>query len=149
MTFTFKTAAKVAYVLILIFNLANGFRVTSTSRQSLRLHMSANQLGRVTVYSKANCPYCTEAKLLLEETLGLSIINVDVEGPNKEEIVRQMNTFSGNRNTVPQIFFNSEHIGGNSDLQKLHSSGQLSQKVEKVKNTAVSRMMDHWYHPWY
>jgi len=32
-----------------------------------------------------------------------------------------MRTFSGGRNTVPQIFFNSEHLGGNDDIQKVLS----------------------------
>eukprot|EP01035_Chromulina_nebulosa_P017697 gene17697-23287_t len=60
-----------------------------------------------------------------------------------------MKTFSGGRNTVPQIFFNSEHIGGNDDLQTLHNNNQLQAKVDKVKSEPVSMMMDNWYHPWY
>ena len=34
-----------------------------------------------------------------------------------------MRTFSGGRNTVPQVFFNSEHLGGNDDLQKMDKDG--------------------------
>lgn len=30
---------------------------------------------------------------------------------NRDDILQQMRTFSGGRNTVPQIFFNSDHIG--------------------------------------
>jgi glutaredoxin-related protein len=60
-----------------------------------------------------------------------------------------MRTFSGGRNTVPQIFFNSEHLGGNDDIQKLDADGLLAPKVEMVRKTSVSMMMDHWYHPWY
>lgn len=30
-----------------------------------------------------------------------------------------MRSFSGGRNTVPQIFFNSEHVGGCDDLEKI------------------------------
>jgi glutaredoxin-related protein len=60
-----------------------------------------------------------------------------------------MRTFSGGRNTVPQIFFNAEHLGGNDDVQQLHSAGKLKDKVEQVKNTPVSMMMDNWFHPWY
>ena len=30
-----------------------------------------------------------------------------------------MRTFSGGRNTVPQIFFNSEHLGGSDDVHKV------------------------------
>lgn len=60
-----------------------------------------------------------------------------------------MRSFSGGRNTVPQIFFNAEHLGGNDDVQQLEADGKLAAKIEVVKSTAVSMMMDHWYHPWY
>jgi glutaredoxin-related protein len=60
-----------------------------------------------------------------------------------------MRTFSGGRNTVPQIFFNSEHIGGNDDVQKLDQEGKLDAKVGEVKTTEVTMMQDHWFHPWY
>jgi glutaredoxin-related protein len=67
----------------------------------------------------------------------------------REEILQQMRTFSGGRNTVPQIFFNSDHIGGNDDLVKLDQSGNLIEKITTLKKTPVGMMMDHWYHPWY
>ena len=67
----------------------------------------------------------------------------------KDDVIQQMRTFSGGRNTVPQIFFNSEHIGGNDDIQKLHTQGTLQAKIDVVKNNAVSMMLDNWYHPWY
>ena len=60
-----------------------------------------------------------------------------------------MRTFSGGRNTVPQIFFNSDHIGGNDDLQKLDVDGILINKINNVRKEAVSMMQDNWYHPWY
>lgn len=60
-----------------------------------------------------------------------------------------MRTFSGGRNTVPQIFFNSEHLGGNDDVQTLEAEGKLREKVETVRKTPVTMMMDHWYHPHY
>jgi hypothetical protein len=67
----------------------------------------------------------------------------------REEKLQQMRTFSGGRNTVPQIFFNSEHLGGNDDVQKLDRDGILKAKVEEVRQNAVSMMQDHWFHPWY
>ena len=60
-----------------------------------------------------------------------------------------MRTFSGGRNTVPQIFFNSEHLGGNDDVQKLEADGVLSKKVDSVLTSPAGSMMDNWYHPWY
>jgi glutaredoxin-related protein len=67
----------------------------------------------------------------------------------RDDILQQMRTFSGGRNTVPQIFFNSDHIGGNDDLQKLELDGKLNDKVATVRKNAVSYMQDNWFHPWY
>jgi glutaredoxin 3 len=109
------------------------------------------QLGRVTIYKKESCPYCKKARELLEGKYGLAISYVDVEtaeGDKKEEILHQMRTFSGGRNTVPQIFFNSEHVGGNDDVQKLEAEGKLSALVDNVRKTETF-MQDGWYHPWY
>ena len=107
------------------------------------------QQGRVTMYKKNGCPHCAKAIELLEGKYGLKINYVDIESENRDEILYQMQTFSGGRNTVPQIFFNAEHLGGNSDIQDLESKGVLSQKVSLVKSTPVSSMNEGWYHPWY
>lgn len=48
-----------------------------------------------------------------------------------------------------QIFFNSDHLGGNDDLQKLHEEGKLEGLVAKVTGEAPGMMKDTWYHPWY
>ena len=113
------------------------------------LRMSNDQLGRVTMYIKQGCPFCERAKDLLESEYKLEIAYVDVESENQSEILQQMRTFSGGRNTVPQIFFNSNHLGGNDDVQTLHTEGKLNEMVDEVKATKVSMMMDGWFHPWY
>ena len=40
-------------------------------------------------------------------------------------------------------------MGGNDDIQNMEKDGSLTDKVEMVKTTPVSMMMDHWFHPWY
>lgn len=50
---------------------------------------------------------------------------------------------------VAQIFFNSEHLGGNDDLQKLHEEGKLEGLVANVRAEAPGMMKPTWYHPWY
>ena len=78
----------------------------------------------------------------------LQFVDVETEG-KADDILHQMRSFSGGRNTVPQIFFNAKHIGGNDDLQKLHEDGKLKDEVDIVMKTPVTMMMDNWYHPWY
>ncbi|CAM9811165.1 unnamed protein product [Pylaiella littoralis] len=110
---------------------------------------ATEQKGLVTVYHKETCPYCKKALTLLEEDYSLSVTRVDVlEGEDSEKKIRQMKTFSG-ANTVPQVFFNSEHLGGNDDVQKLHADGKLEALVAKVRAEAPGMMKPTWYHPWY
>ena len=139
-----------SYVLFLIVSMAIAFIPVNNMRYSFnKLSLSMEQKGIVTMYTKNTCPFCKEAKKLLTEKYELEITEVDVMGAKQEDILQQMRQFSGGRNTVPQIFFNSEYLGGNDDVQGLESEGLLAEKVEKVKSTEVTMMMDHWYHPWY
>ncbi|KAK3611987.1 hypothetical protein CHS0354_011647 [Potamilus streckersoni] len=71
--------------------------------------------GRVIVYSITGCPHCMRAKSTLQE-LGIPYIDVNLERfPQcREEVLRRTG-----RKTVPQIFFNATHIGGNDDLQNM------------------------------
>ena len=59
-----------------------------------------------------------QAKSTLQE-LGLPYTNISLDSyPNEREWVREKT----GKSTVPQIFFNALHIGGNSELQKLVST---------------------------
>ena len=66
----------------------------------------------VALFTKPNCPYCQNAKRLL-----------DKHGFNYEEIVlgkdatlTSLKAMSG-RETVPQVFIGGKHIGGSDDLE--------------------------------
>lgn len=72
-------------------------------------------LGRVTVYSIQGCPHCLQAKATLGR-LEVPVCEVDLgRHPELRATVKELT----GRSTVPQIFFNSVHVGGNDDLQKL------------------------------
>eukprot|EP00965_Chrysotila_dentata_P040058 1330478-Pleurochrysis_carterae.AAC.2 len=114
--------------------------------------MATEQLGRVTMYMRPGCPFCAKAKVLLEEDYGIDVSYVDIwEGTEKEKAakIRQMTTYSGGRQTVPQIFFNDEHLGGNDDVQTLHAEGSLQARVDAIRSTAPRQMKPAWYHPHY
>lgn len=66
----------------------------------------------VTIYSKDYCPYCKAAKQLLNAH-GIEFVEYDVQynDAKRQEMIER----SG-RLTVPQIFFDDQHIGGHSDL---------------------------------
>ncbi|BBB31255.1 glutaredoxin 3 [Neptunomonas japonica] len=75
----------------------------------------------ITVYSSDWCPFCTNAKRLLDHKgVKYTEINVDNQ-PNKRA---QMTELSG-RTSVPQIFIGHTHVGGCDELYALERQGQL------------------------
>ena len=72
--------------------------------------------GRILVYSILGCPHCMRAKNTLLE-LGLPYADVRLDVYPKQ--VREELKLRTGKSTVPQIFFNAYHIGGNEELQKL------------------------------
>ncbi|XP_035250469.1 uncharacterized protein zgc:152951 isoform X4 [Anguilla anguilla] len=74
-----------------------------------------SQKGMVTIYSVMGCPHCRQAKSRLLE-LGLPLREVDTN--QHAELWLRVKQLTG-RSTVPQIFFNSVHVGGNDDLQTM------------------------------
>ncbi|MFT5483103.1 MAG: glutaredoxin 3 [Halieaceae bacterium] len=71
----------------------------------------------ITMYSKASCGYCHAAKELLNSH-GMDFVEIDVAWD--AEMHSEMMTRS-QRRTVPQIFFDDEHIGGYTELRSLLS----------------------------
>lgn len=78
-------------------------------------------MSNVVIYTTARCPYCLNAKKLLEQKgVGYTEISVDNDDQKRDEMIKR----SGQR-TVPQIFINERSIGGFDALSTLNSSGQL------------------------
>lgn len=77
----------------------------------------------IVIYSSNLCPFCYRAKALLKQK-GLKYKEIIVDlNPSVRNEMRQK---SGGRNTVPQIFFNGEHVGGCDDLYALSNDGGLT-----------------------
>ncbi|MFQ5474216.1 MAG: glutaredoxin 3 [Candidatus Nanoarchaeia archaeon] len=76
---------------------------------------------KVEIYTKNFCPYCKNAKALLDRK-GVKYIEYDIT--NDEEKKKEMIERSG-RMSVPEIFINSKLIGGNDELQALEAEGKL------------------------
>lgn len=75
----------------------------------------------ITVYTKNYCPYCVQAKALLD-SLGAKYSNVDIT--NDQDKMIEISQKSGLL-TVPQIFVDDQCLGGYTDIQKLHQEGKL------------------------
>jgi glutaredoxin 3 len=76
----------------------------------------------VKMYTTAVCPYCVQAKRLLQQRGVASIEEVRVDS-NPEERIKMMEITG--RRTVPQIFIGATHVGGCDDLMALDGRGGL------------------------
>ena len=78
---------------------------------------------KILIYSSMLCPYCFQAKKLLNK-LNLNFEEVLVDNDPKTK--NQMIKLSKGRTTVPQVFFGENHIGGYDDLIRFYNEGKLS-----------------------
>ena len=78
---------------------------------------------KVEIYTGPLCVFCKFAKALLDKK-GISYKEIFIgDDTNKmEEMIKKSN---GMR-TVPQIFIDGQHIGGNDKLQALERKGKLN-----------------------
>ena len=76
----------------------------------------------VAIYTTALCPYCHMAKQLLQRKK-VAFTEIDVTG--KPTLRDEMRRKAGGRNTVPQIWIGTKHVGGCDDLHALDHQGRL------------------------
>ena len=76
----------------------------------------------VTIYTGPLCNFCDAAKrLLVRNNAEYKEINIATTDGAMDEMIKKAN----GRRTVPQIFFNEEHIGGYDDIRALEKENKL------------------------
>ncbi|KAJ5677695.1 uncharacterized protein N7477_003328 [Penicillium maclennaniae] len=70
----------------------------------------------VVVFSKSYCPYCTATKKLLKEN-GANFTTLELDQIDDGSAIQDALEEITQQRSVPNIFINQKHIGGNSDLQ--------------------------------
>ncbi len=78
--------------------------------------------GRVVIYTRALCGYCSAALRLLRNK-GVDFDEIDVTF--KPALRKEMIERAGGRSTVPQIFIDGAHIGGYDEMAALDRAGEL------------------------
>jgi glutaredoxin 3 len=74
--------------------------------------MNTNNI-RITIYTKANCPNCMTAKMVMDN-FGLKYADVDIEvGDRLKDLLAEY----PDARQMPQIFFNDQRVGGLAGLQ--------------------------------
>ena len=77
---------------------------------------------KITVYTGPTCNYCDAAKRLLKRNNALfTEINIaEVDGA-LDEMLKKTN----GKRTIPQIFFDDQHIGGYEEIRALEKDNKL------------------------
>jgi len=70
----------------------------------------------VAVFSKSWCPYCKATKALLDE-MGAKYYAIELDNDKDGAAIQDALEGISDQRSVPNIFINKKHIGGNSDLQ--------------------------------
>ena len=68
------------------------------------------------------CGYCDAAKrLLARNNISYKEVNIALEEGKMEEMIKKSN----GKRTIPQIFFNEDHVGGYEELRALEKEKKL------------------------
>lgn len=86
-------------------------------------------MGLIVVFSTLACPFCREAKRILD-SVSCSYLEINLhEYPSLWKVMKER---SGGKSTVPQIFFAKEHIGGCQELIRLVERQTLEERVAEA-----------------
>tara|TARA_B100001113_G_C20932092_1_gene544847 strand:+ start:28 stop:282 length:255 start_codon:yes stop_codon:yes gene_type:complete len=82
---------------------------------------------KITIYTGPQCSYCEAAKRLLTRNKApYNEINIaTVEGAMNEMIEK-----ANGKRTIPQIFFDNEHIGGYDEVRALEKENKLQELLK-------------------
>ncbi|KAK3832978.1 MAG: glutaredoxin [Linnemannia elongata] len=79
-------------------------------------------------FGKSYCPHCKNAKsVLAAKGVQYKAYEIDLEAKGAE-VQDYLQQKTGQR-TVPNIFINTHHLGGNSDLVAAKESGKLDKML--------------------
>ena len=77
---------------------------------------------KILMYSGPMCNFCEAAKRLLDRNnLKYEIIDISTEEGLRDEMTKKSN----GKRTIPQIFFDDNHIGGYVELRELEKNNKL------------------------
>ena len=82
---------------------------------------------KITIYTGPPCNYCEAAKrLLIRNNAVYNEINIaTVEGAMDEMISK-----ANGKRTIPQIFFDEQHMGGYDDVRALEKENKLQELLK-------------------
>ena len=99
-----------------------------------------NASHQVVVYSKSWCPHSAATKELFRnysEAKSVDVVVHELDTHPNGRLIQQALLQKTGQLTVPNVFVNNQHLGGNDDVQEAAATGKLqdllaSQSTEKV-----------------
>jgi glutaredoxin 3 len=85
-------------------------------------------MGQIVIFSKSECPHCIDAKEILNG-LAIPFKEINIEEDLKNSMLM---SHASKRHTVPQIFFNDQHIGGASELKQISADDVIKMAEEAL-----------------
>ena len=77
----------------------------------------------IIMYTGPMCNFCDAAKRLFERNnLSYKEIDISTKDGLREEMIKKSN----GKRTIPQIFFDDQHVGGYVELRELEKTGKLN-----------------------
>ena len=81
----------------------------------------------VTIYTGPLCTFCDAAKKLLSRNnIDYKEISIATEDSAMDEMIAKAN----GKRTIPQIFFDDQHIGGYDDVRALEKENKLQELLK-------------------
>ena len=81
----------------------------------------------IVIYTGPFCNYCDAAKrLLTRNNASYKEINIATVDGAKEEMIKKAN----GKMTIPQIFFDDQHIGGYDEVRALEKENKLHEMLK-------------------
>jgi len=103
-------------------------RMMSTTESPIDFAKSEIANNKVVVFSKSRCPFCMATKQLFNDMdIDYTLHELD-QMPDGYEVQQALAELTGQR-TVPNVFINGQHVGGNDDTQAAASSGELQEML--------------------
>ena len=77
---------------------------------------------KITIYTGPMCNYCDAAKRLLSRNdISYNEIDIATVSGAMDEMIKKAN----GKRTIPQIFFDDQHIGGYDEIRALEKENKL------------------------
>ena len=81
----------------------------------------------ITMYTGPMCSFCDAAKrLFLRNNLEFNEIDISTKNGLRDEMIKKSN----GKRTIPQIFFDDQHIGGYDEVRALEKENKLQELLK-------------------